>query len=217
MSWFPLLSPPAQLIAYQHNRGWGKSSFMFDIYIAYLSRKQCMLKKSSNLLLEYNSFQLLRKIHSWVFIMSYNMTISPYLCTCCSVLTARLSNLTKFQCPHRRDAVIYTHVIFHNKCKKPRHSTWKFSNIYFKNKYHHLTLHKFRLLLNKGVHALILQKLRNCQKKSILSILSGGNYQFVHFVSYLWMTQHVYAVFVELLYIMRVQYFLLTLYRREYC
>ena len=45
------------------------------------------------------------------------MRILPYLSSCCSVLAARFSNLTKFECSHRRDTVTYTHDIFHNKCK----------------------------------------------------------------------------------------------------
>ena len=80
------------------------------------------------------------------------MRILPYLSSCCSVLAARFSNLTKFECSHRRDAVTYTHDIFHNKYKRPHHATRKISNLYIENKYNHLTLQKkFRLLLNKGV------------------------------------------------------------------
>ena len=84
--------------------------------------------------------------------MLYNMRILPNLSPCCGVLAARFSNLTKFECSHRRDAVTYTHDIFHNKCKRPRHAIGKISNLHLENKYHHLTLQKwFLLLLNKGV------------------------------------------------------------------
>ena len=83
------------------------------------------------------------------------MRISPCLYPCCSVLATRFSNLTKFDCSHRRAAITYTQDIFHNECKRPHHATWKISNQYNENKYHHLTLeNKFRLLLNKGVHML---------------------------------------------------------------
>ena len=34
-----------------------------------------------------------------------------------ALLAARFSNLTKFECSHRRGALTYTHGIFHNKCK----------------------------------------------------------------------------------------------------
>ena len=84
--------------------------------------------------------------------MSHNMRISPYLCPCCSVLAKRFSNLTKFECTHRRAAITHTNGIFHNKCKRPHNATWNISNLYIENKYHHLTLqNKFWLLLNKGV------------------------------------------------------------------
>ena len=72
--------------------------------------------------------------------MSYNVPVSPYLYTCCSVLAALFSNLTKFECLHRRDAITYTHDIFHNECKRPHHATWKILNLYIEKKYHHLTL-----------------------------------------------------------------------------
>ena len=76
-----------------------------------------------------------------------------HVCPCCGVLAARFSNLTKFECSHRRDTITYTHDIFHNKCKRPHHATRKISNLYIENKYHHLTLQKkFRLLLNKDVN-----------------------------------------------------------------
>ena len=85
--------------------------------------------------------------------MSSNMRISPYLYTCCSVLAARFSDLTKFESSHRRDAIIYTHDIFHNERKRLHHAIWKISNLYIENKYHRLTPKNiFRLLLNKGVH-----------------------------------------------------------------
>ena len=42
----------APLVAYQHDRGWGKSSFMSDIQIVYLIKKQNMLQKSNDLLLK---------------------------------------------------------------------------------------------------------------------------------------------------------------------
>ena len=81
------------------------------------------------------------------------MRISPYLYPCCSVSATRFSNLTKFECSHRRAAKTYTHDIFHDECKRPHHATWKIWNLCIENKYHHLTLeNKFRLLLNKGVH-----------------------------------------------------------------
>ena len=112
---------------------------MFDIQIAYLTRKQNMMEKSNNFLLEHNSCQ---KNHSYVFIMSYNMRILPYLNPCCGVLTARFSNLTKFECSHRRDIITYTHDIFNNKCKTPHYVTWKISNLYIENEYHQLTLQK---------------------------------------------------------------------------
>ena len=54
------------------------------------------------------------------------MRILPYLSPWCGVLAARFSNLTKFECSHKRDAVTYTHDNFHNKCKRPRHATRKF-------------------------------------------------------------------------------------------
>ena len=92
------------------------------------------------------------KKHLEVFIVSYNMRILPYLCPCCGILAARFSNITTFECSHRRDAITYTHDIFQTKCKRPHHATRKFSNLYIENKYHLLTLQKkFRLLLNKGV------------------------------------------------------------------
>ena len=87
------------------------------------------------------------------------MRISPYLYPCCSVLAARFSNITKFECSHRRAIVTYSHDIFHNEYKRPHHATWEISHLYIENKYHHLTLeNKFRLLLNKGVH--IMHRLR---------------------------------------------------------
>ena len=58
--------------------------------------------------------------------MSHNMRILPYLSPCYGVLAARFSNLTKFECSHGRDAAIYTHDIFHNKCKRTHHATRKF-------------------------------------------------------------------------------------------
>ena len=80
------------------------------------------------------------------------MIILSYLCPCCAVFAARFSNLTKFECSHRRDAITYTHDIFHKKCKRSQQTTRKISNLYIENIYHHLTLQqKFRLLLNKGV------------------------------------------------------------------
>ena len=84
--------------------------------------------------------------------MSYNIRILSYLSPCCGVLAARFSNLTNFECSHRRDAVTHTHYIFHNISIGPHHATRKISNLYIENKYHHLTLqNKSRLLLNKGV------------------------------------------------------------------
>ena len=84
--------------------------------------------------------------------MSYNMRILPYLSPCCDVLAARFSNLTIFECSHRRDVITHTHDIFNNKCKIPPYATRKTSNLYIENKYHQLTLQKkFQLLLNKGV------------------------------------------------------------------
>ena len=89
--------------------------------------------------------------------MLYNMPVSPYLYTCCSVLAARFSNLTKFECLLRRDAITYTHDIFHNECKRPHHATWRIWNLDIENEYHYLTLeNKFRLLLIKGVELSIL-------------------------------------------------------------
>ena len=71
---------------------------------------------------------------------------------CCSILTARFSNLTKFECSHMREAITYTHDIFRNECKRLHLATWKISILYIENNYHHLTLQKqFRLLLNKVV------------------------------------------------------------------
>ena len=88
--------------------------------------------------------------------MSYNMRILLYLFPCCGVLAARFSNLPQFECSHRRDTITYTQDIFHNKCKRPHHVTRKMSNLYIVNKYYHLTLQKkFRLLLNKGVPAMV--------------------------------------------------------------
>ena len=82
------------------------------------------------------------------------MRISQYLNPCCSVLAARFSNLTGFECLHRRAAITYTHDISHNECKRPHNASWKISNLCIENKCHHLTLqNKFRLLLNKGVYA----------------------------------------------------------------
>ena len=84
--------------------------------------------------------------------MSYNRRMSPYLYQCCGVLGACFSNLTKFECSHKRAAITYTHDIFHNKCKRPHHTTCKISNLYIENECHHLTLeNKFWVLLNKGV------------------------------------------------------------------
>ena len=142
MSWFPLLSPPAPLVAYQHKRGRGKSSFIFDIQIAYLTRKQKMMEKSNNLLLEHNVCQLKQKNHSKVFDMPYNMRILPYLSPCCAVLAARFSNLTIFECSHRRHVITYTNDIFNNKWKRPHYATRNISNLYIENKYHQLTLQK---------------------------------------------------------------------------
>ena len=80
------------------------------------------------------------------------MIMLPYLCPCCGVLVARFSNFITFECSHRRDAITYTHDIFHNECKRPHHATRQISNLYIENKNHLLTLQKkFRLLLNKGV------------------------------------------------------------------
>ena len=85
------------------------------------------------------------------------MRILPYLSPCCAVLAARFSNLTIFECSHRRHVIAYTNDIFNNKCKRPHYATRKNSNLYIENKYHQLTLQKkFRLLLNKGVHGLIM-------------------------------------------------------------
>ena len=79
------------------------------------------------------------------------MRMLPYLNPCCGVLTAHFSNLTKFECSHRRDIITYTHDIFNNRCKIPHYATRKMTHI--ENKNHQLTSqNKFRLILNKGVH-----------------------------------------------------------------
>ena len=36
------------------------------------------------------------------------------------------SNLTTFECSHRRDAITYTRDVFYSKCKRPHRVTWKF-------------------------------------------------------------------------------------------
>ena len=85
-------------------------------------------------------------------LINSHFAFHTYLSPCCSVLATHFSNLTTFDCSHRRYVVTYTHDIFHNKCKGPHRATRKNSNLYIENKYQHLTLQKkFRLLLNKGV------------------------------------------------------------------
>ena len=69
-------------------------------------KKQCILEKHSNMLQKYNSCRLLLTItHKY---LSSHETRKPYNCPCCSVLTARFSNLTKFGCSSRRGGISYT-------------------------------------------------------------------------------------------------------------
>ena len=62
--------------------------------------------------------------------MPYNMKMSPFFYPCCTVLTAHVSNLTKFECSSQCDSVSYTYDIFHNKCQRPYHAKWKILDQY---------------------------------------------------------------------------------------
>ena len=71
-------------------------------------KKQCILEKHSNLLQKYNSCRLLLPITHKYLSSHETKKTSPYICPCCSVLTARFSNLTKFGCSPRRGGISYT-------------------------------------------------------------------------------------------------------------
>ena len=118
--------------------------------------------------------------------MLYNMRILPYLCPCCGVLAARFSNLTRFECSHRRDAVTHTHDIFNTNCTRPHHITRKISNLYIENKYHLSTLKKNPITFEQGcmITAVYLDGQFQLLFISCQRILANGNAYFC--VTSLW-------------------------------
>ena len=50
---------------------------------------------------------IIRVDYCWPFVISWNKKTSPYICPCCSVLTALFSNLTKFGYSPRRGGISY--------------------------------------------------------------------------------------------------------------
>ena len=84
------------------------------------------------------------------------MTISPHILNpVVAFLQYFFSNLTAFECTPRRDGESYTYDVFHNKCKRPHHATYRISNLYIETKYHLSTLQKKSKLFTKGVHVIM--------------------------------------------------------------
>ena len=116
-------------------------------------------------------------------LLSCNRRISPYICPCCSALAARFSNLTRFECSHTRDAIIYTFSTINAKdLIFPSCIMTNFKSIHYKWRPPFDIAKKNLLLLNKGVQwvslgsCVVIGLNELCQCKTSLSHMHKEQY-----------------------------------------
>ena len=109
ISWFSLLSPPAPPVVYQHNRGWGKSSFMSDVQITYLTRKNICCKRH----IFFSRTYFFSTVAEKSTLCIYHVVLHENIAISLSVLqrfsrAVFFSKLTEFEYSHRSQSISYT-------------------------------------------------------------------------------------------------------------